>query len=146
MRDPTSTQRRSSRPTSTRPPTIPRRSANTTTSPIPPLRRAGPTTTATTAETRPTTGSPNPSCRCPKWTPPHRHGDITEPTWTEIFLRARPVFLCSPPPLSSLHSSLPHGRVCVFRGISGTFHQEVRVWRKRPVSRCARGQLGDVLM
>ncbi|XP_051260270.1 semaphorin-5B isoform X2 [Dicentrarchus labrax] len=65
MKDPTSTQHRSSRQTSTRPPTIPQRLANMTTSPIPPPRHAGPTTTATTAETRPTTGSLNPPGTAP---------------------------------------------------------------------------------
>lgn len=90
MKDPTSTQRRSSRQTSTQPPTIPQLSANTTTSPTPPLHHAGPTTTATTAETRPTTSSPNPPATAPNGHRPRCHGDITEPTWTEAFLKARP--------------------------------------------------------
>lgn len=135
MKDPTSTKRHSSRQTSTQPPTIPQRSANMTTSPIPPRRHAGPTTTATTAETRPTRGSPKPPCQRPKRTPSQCHGDITVPTWTETFLRARPSVRhrpSTPPP-----QSLPHGGVCVFKGITGTFHQEMWVWTTRPW--CIRG-------
>ena len=108
MNDPTSTRRPSSRRTSTPPPTTRRRSASSTTSPTPPLRRAEPTTTVTTAETRPTTTSPTPPFAAdPKRTPPKRHGDITELTWTEMFLRAG--FLCSPSPLLLAVSSAWQG-------------------------------------
>lgn len=130
MKDPTSTRRHSSRQMSTQPLTIPQRSANTTTSPIPPRRHAGPTTTATTAETRPTSGSLTPFPRqCPAQTPSQRHGDVN------LFGIAR-----SPAP----PQSLPHGRVCVSKGITGTFHQEMWVWKTRPVSRCIWGHPAGV--
>lgn len=37
------------------------------------------------------------------------------------------MFLCSPLSLSWHPRYLPHGRVCVFKSISGTFHQEMRL-------------------
>lgn len=126
MKDPISTQHRSSRRTSTPPPTIPQRSANLTTSPTHPHHRAGPTTTLTIAETRPKSGSPP---RCPKRTPPPQcHGDITEPTWTEVFFRAWPSSSDHHRPLSLLSSLFTF----VFKGLFGTFHQEIWIGEECP--------------
>lgn len=89
-KDPTSTRRRYSRPTSTQPPTIPRHSASLTTNPTPPPHHAEPTTTVTTAETQPADDHPLPLSRCLPSAPNGRryHGDISEPMRTEMLFRA----------------------------------------------------------
>lgn len=62
--------------------------------------------------------------QCPAQTPSQCHGDVT------LFGISR---FPAPP------QSLPHGRVCVSKGITGTFHQEMWVWTTRPVSWCIWG-------